>query len=212
MSLGAPPVLVKKYGNRRLYDTSLSRYVTLEELADRIRGGVDVRVVDASSGEDLTQPTLAQIILESRGGARLLPVPLLVQLIRMDDASLAEFLQGYVALALDAYGQLRRGLRAAAQYSAPALGPFAGLPFAATDAFARLMLAGLSPAVGMGAMGAPPPVAGGPVGGAGSAAPPPWESAATPRAPADPSEELSAMRRELEELKGAIRRKRGRRR
>ncbi|TMA14751.1 MAG: polyhydroxyalkanoate synthesis repressor PhaR, partial [Deltaproteobacteria bacterium] len=84
--------LIKKYGNRRLYDTGHSRYITLEELADIIRGGEDVRVVDAKSGEDLTTGTLAQIIIEGRGAARLLPVPLLVQLIRMGDDALAEFL------------------------------------------------------------------------------------------------------------------------
>jgi len=82
-------VIVKKYSNRRLYDTEGSSYVTLEELADKIRQGADVRVLDAKTGEDLTQATLTQIILESRGAARLLPIPLLLQLIRMGDDALA---------------------------------------------------------------------------------------------------------------------------
>jgi polyhydroxyalkanoate synthesis repressor PhaR len=56
-------VLIKKYGNRRLYDTGDSRYVTLDELAAKIRTGVDLRVVDAQNGEDLTQATLTQIVL-----------------------------------------------------------------------------------------------------------------------------------------------------
>ena len=73
-------MLIKKYGNRRLYDTESSRYITLEELAGIIRRGEEVRVVDAKSGEDLTTATLAQIIIEGRGAARLLPLPLLVQL------------------------------------------------------------------------------------------------------------------------------------
>ncbi|HEY1416654.1 MAG TPA: polyhydroxyalkanoate synthesis regulator DNA-binding domain-containing protein, partial [Myxococcaceae bacterium] len=64
-------MLVKKYGNRRLYDTEESRYVRLDEIADRIRGGADVQVVDAKSGADLTAPTLAQIIFEDRNAARL---------------------------------------------------------------------------------------------------------------------------------------------
>src|SRR5437016_11516826 len=85
-------VLVKKYGNRRLYDTDQSKYITLEELAETVRQGKDVRVVDAKTGEDLTTATLAQIIIEWRGAARLLPQALLVQLIRMGDDSLAEFL------------------------------------------------------------------------------------------------------------------------
>lgn len=126
--------IVKKYGNRRLYDTDESRYITLEELADRVRAGADVRVVDARSQADLTQATLAQIILESRGGSRLLPTSLLVQLIRMRDEALAEFLGRYVSAALDLYVQAKQG----AQAFAP-LNPFATLPFTATSAFARLL-------------------------------------------------------------------------
>jgi polyhydroxyalkanoate synthesis repressor PhaR len=107
-------VLVKKYGNRRLYDTEQSRYITLDELADLIRHGEgdDVRVVSAKTGEDLTTATLAQIIVESRGAARLLPVPILLKLIRMGDSALAEFLGQYVTWALDAYLRTKQGLRA----------------------------------------------------------------------------------------------------
>jgi len=103
-------MLVKKYGNRRLYDTEESRYVRLDEIADRIRGGAEVQVVDAKSGTDLTAPTLAQIIFEDRNAARLLPVPLLVQLIRMGEGPLAEFLGRYVSWALEMYLQARSGL------------------------------------------------------------------------------------------------------
>jgi polyhydroxyalkanoate synthesis repressor PhaR len=103
-------VLVKKYGNRRLYDTARSRYLTLEELAESIRNGEDVRVVDAKTGEDLTTATLAQIIVEGRGAARLLPRPLLVQLIRMGDDALAEFLGQYVSWALEVYLQARQAI------------------------------------------------------------------------------------------------------
>lgn len=125
--------LIKKYGNRRLYDTGLSRYITLEELAEQVRNGAEVRVVDAKTEADLTQATLAQIILESRGGSRLLPVPLLVQLIRMGDEALAEFFGRYVSAALELYVQAKAG----AQAFAP-INPFATLPFTATSALARL--------------------------------------------------------------------------
>lgn len=101
-------MLVKKYGNRRLYDTVSSRYVTLEELAEKIRAGADPRVVDAKTNEDLTQSTLTQIILESRGAGRLLPVPLLTQLIRLGDDALAEFFGRYVQWALEVYLQTRQ--------------------------------------------------------------------------------------------------------
>jgi polyhydroxyalkanoate synthesis repressor PhaR len=125
-------VLVKKYGNRRLYDTEESRYITLEELAGSIGQGKDVRVVDAKTGEDLTTATLAQIIIEGRGAGRLLPPALLVQLIRMGDDALAEFLGQYVTWALEVYLQTRQGVQAMAPFNpfAAYLQPrsFAGAP------------------------------------------------------------------------------------
>lgn len=128
-------LVVKKYPNRRLYDTTLSRYITLEDLAERIKAGADVRVLDAHTNADLTQTTLTQIILESRGAARLLPVPLLVRLIRLGDEALAEFFGRYVSWALELYVQARQGARALMP-----LNPLATAPFAATDALARLVL------------------------------------------------------------------------
>jgi polyhydroxyalkanoate synthesis repressor PhaR len=145
-------VIVKKYSNRRLYDTEGSRYITLEELAEKVRGGADPKVADASTGEDLTQQTLAQIILESRGASRLLPVPLLTQLIRMGDDALAEFLGRYLSTALDLYLQARQGAQAIAPYN-----PFASMPFAATNALARLFLGGGLGWGDPGAQPSPPP-------------------------------------------------------
>jgi polyhydroxyalkanoate synthesis repressor PhaR len=127
-------MIVKKYANRRLYDMESSRYVTLEELAERVRAGADVRVLDAKTNEDLTQPTLAQIILESRGASRLLPTGLLVQLIRMNDEALGEFLGRYLSWALDMYMSARQGAQALAPYN-----PLAMAPFNATTAIARLL-------------------------------------------------------------------------
>lgn len=120
-------MLVKKYGNRRLYDTADSRYITLEELAEKIRAGADARVVDAKTNEDLTQSTLTQIILESRGAGRLLPVPLLVQLIRLGDDALAEFFGRYITWALEVYLQTKQV--ALNPFSMPGIGGFAN-PFA----------------------------------------------------------------------------------
>ena len=100
---------IKKYSNRRLYDTETSGYITLDELSDIIRDGQDVQVLDAKSGEDLTQGTLAQIVVES-GAARLLPTPLLTQMIRMGDDALAEFMQLYVAWAFQLYAETKKGI------------------------------------------------------------------------------------------------------
>lgn len=101
-------MLVKKYGNRRLYDTEASRYITLEDLATRIREGADVRVVDAKTGADLTQETLTQIIVEGRGAERIFPAVLLHQLIRLGDDALTDFLGRYVQGALELYLQARK--------------------------------------------------------------------------------------------------------
>ena len=75
--------LIKRYESRKLYDTEESRYVSLDELADWIRSGQEVRVVDNASGADVTSQTLTQIILdEGRRGTSLLPTDLLHELVR----------------------------------------------------------------------------------------------------------------------------------
>ena len=166
-------VLVKKYGNRRLYDTVASRYITLEELAAIIRGGEEAKVVDAKTGEDLTTSTMAQIIVEGRGAAKLLPAPLLVQLIRMGDGALAEFLGQYVSWALEAYLQARQGMQAMTPFN-----PFMSGPFGSGT---------LSRMFGMGAKPSP----------------------AEPQPPAASSgDDVQALRRELDELKKSMKKKR----
>lgn len=127
--------IVKKYSNRRLYDTDDSQYITLDELAELVRGGADVFIQDAKTGADLTQSTLAQVILESRGGGRLLPVPLLVQMIRMGDDALAEFLGRYMSWAMEIYLHAKQGSNALFP-----MNPLAQLPFTASNAFARMLM------------------------------------------------------------------------
>jgi polyhydroxyalkanoate synthesis repressor PhaR len=79
--------VIKRYSNRKLYDTQESRYVTLEEIEEMIRGGKEIAVMDASSGEDLTSVTLAQIILENERNHRAaLPSAFLHQLIKHGEA------------------------------------------------------------------------------------------------------------------------------
>ena len=79
--------VIKRYSNRKLYDTQDSRYVTLEEIEEMIRGGREISVVDAASGEDLTSVTLAQIILEHERNHRgTLPTGFLHQLIKYGEA------------------------------------------------------------------------------------------------------------------------------
>ena len=81
------PYVIKRYSNRKLYDTQESRYVTLEELEELIRAGKEISVVDVSTGEDLTSVTLAQIILENERSRRAgLPTAFLHQLIKHGEA------------------------------------------------------------------------------------------------------------------------------
>src|SRR5215475_8280538 len=85
--------VIKRYSNRKLYDTQESRYVTLEEIEEMIRGGKEITVVDASSGEDLTSVTLTQIILENERARRsALPSAFLHQLVKHGEAW-QEFIQ-----------------------------------------------------------------------------------------------------------------------
>jgi len=101
-------VVIKKYENRRLYDTSASRYVNLEEVAGQIRKGVDVQVVDAKTGEDLTRVILTQIIMEdAKGQPAGLPLELLRQLIVASDQARQDFMSWYLKAAFDTYQKVQ---------------------------------------------------------------------------------------------------------
>lgn len=85
-------IVIKKYPNRRLYDTSRSTYVNLEELADLVRAGHDVKIVDAKTDEDLTKEVLLQLVLEVLHGVDLLPIGMLRRLIRASGTGPAHLL------------------------------------------------------------------------------------------------------------------------
>ena len=99
------PVVIKKYANRRLYNTDTSTYVTLDDLAAMVKSGRDFVVFDAKSGDDLTHSVLTQIIVdqESRmgGGQTLLPIPFLRQLIRFYGDSIERLVPAYLQVSLD---------------------------------------------------------------------------------------------------------------
>lgn len=96
-------MVVRKYSNRRMYDTDESRYVKLDDLAKRMRDGVDVQVVDASTGDDITHHLLAQVLAESRGALRLVPPDVLRHLIQMHERDLTDFLSKRLPSALHDY-------------------------------------------------------------------------------------------------------------
>lgn len=191
-----PPVVIKKYGNRRLYDTRESRYVTLVEVAELVKQGEDVRVVDAKGGADLTQAILVQIILDGRGAAKLLPVGLLVQLIRMEEEALADFLGRYMSWALELYNQAKQGAQAIAPWN-----PLAAVPFSAANTVAQL----LANAAGWAKSGQAQPApsnAGGANAGVEAEDGAPLESEAQESTGANP--ELAELRRELQDLKRSL--------
>src|SRR5579859_3883005 len=96
--------VIKKYGNRRLYDTAAKRYVNLDDIARLIRQGAEVKVVDATTGEDLTRVTLTQIITEdAKDRPTGLPLELLRQLIVASDHARQEFIMWYLKSAFDTY-------------------------------------------------------------------------------------------------------------
>ena len=101
-------VIIKRYGNRRLYDTSSSRYVNLDHVAAMIRQGTDIQVVDAKTGEDRTRGVLTQIITEeAKGQPTGLPIDLLRQLILASDYARQEFLMWYLRTAFDTYQKVQ---------------------------------------------------------------------------------------------------------
>jgi polyhydroxyalkanoate synthesis repressor PhaR len=105
-------ILIKKYGNRRLYDTAGSRYVNLDDIARFIREGNDVRVVDAESGRDLTRVVLTQIITEdAKDKPTGLPLELLRQLIVASDEVRQEFVMWYLKSAFDSYQKVQDALQ-----------------------------------------------------------------------------------------------------
>lgn len=106
------PVVVKKYANRRLYNTATSAYVTLEDLAAMVRDGVEFVVFDAKTNEDLTRQILTQIIFEeeSRGEA-LLPVQFLRQLIGFYGGQMQGVLPSYLEMSLDAFTRQQEQIR-----------------------------------------------------------------------------------------------------
>jgi polyhydroxyalkanoate synthesis repressor PhaR len=97
-------VVIRKYSDRRLYDTSASRYVKLEDIASMVRDGLQVRVVDGRTGKDLTHLVFTQIIVENARDREIaLPLQLLTELVKASDKATHEFLTWYLNNTLDLY-------------------------------------------------------------------------------------------------------------
>jgi polyhydroxyalkanoate synthesis repressor PhaR len=106
------PVVIKKYANRRLYNTQTSSYVTLDHLAQMVKDGTEFEVRDARTGEDITRSVLTQIILEEEAkGQSLLPIGFLRQLIRFYGDSLQAFLPGYLDMSMSSFTKNQEDMR-----------------------------------------------------------------------------------------------------
>jgi polyhydroxyalkanoate synthesis repressor PhaR len=106
------PVIIKKYANRRLYNTQTSSYVTLDHLAQMVKDSTEFEVQDARSGEDITRSVLTQIIFEEEAkGQNLLPIKFLRQLIRFYGDSLQAFVPGYLDMSMEGFTKNQGAMR-----------------------------------------------------------------------------------------------------
>src|SRR6201993_120440 len=106
------PITIKKYANRRLYNTQTSSYVTLDHLCEMVKDGADFEVRDARTGEDITRSVLTQIIFEEEAkGQNLLPVRFLRQLIKFYGDSLQAFVPGYLDLSMESFTKNQEEMR-----------------------------------------------------------------------------------------------------
>ncbi len=105
-------VTIKKYANRRLYNTATSSYITLDHLSEMVKEGTDFVVYDAKSGEDITHAVLTQIIVEEETkGGNLLPIQFLRQLIKFYGDNLQSFLPSYLEMSMDAFARNQEKMR-----------------------------------------------------------------------------------------------------
>ena len=112
MARSSDKVTIKKYANRRLYDTESSSYITLDRLAEMVREGREFEVVDAKTGEDITRQVLTQIIVEEEArGSTMLPVNFLKQLIGLYGNSMQGMVPQYLEAAMDAFQRNQSAMR-----------------------------------------------------------------------------------------------------
>lgn len=179
----AQPIIIKKYANRRLYDTESSSYITLDHLSQMTRAGREFKVVDAKSGDDITHNVLTQIIVEEENrGTTLLPVSFLRQLISMYGDQMQAMVPHYLEASMEAFRRNQEQVRSTM------MGMMAGgsNPF---EALARQNMAMMKAAADMWGN---PPVPGGLT---------PQGDAAAPEAPV---EDVKALKAELQALQAKI--------
>lgn len=182
------PITIKKYANRRLYNTATSSYVTLENLAQMVKDGVEFVVYDAKTSEDITRSVLTQIIVEEEGkGQNMLPIGFLRQLISLYGDNLQFMVPRYLESSMEAFARNQDQMR---QYFKDVSGVF---PFGAFEEMGKQNMALFERAMQMftpfAGKGKPP--------GAG-------EVAAEPAKAAEPSGSIDTLRQKLDDLQRQI--------
>ena len=150
MAKSETPTTIKKYANRRLYNTGTSTYVTLEDLAAMVKEGEDFLVYDAKTGDDITRSVLAQIIFEqeNKAGQNLLPTAFLRQLIRFYGDSVQALLPRYLEFSIDRFSGEQQKFRDEMRRAFGAT-PFGNSSFDAIEELTRKNLAAFSQALTM---------------------------------------------------------------
>jgi len=181
-------VIIKKYANRRLYNTSSSSYVTLEHLSEMVKEGVDFVVYDAKTNEDITRSVLTQIIFEEESrGQNLLPIQFLRQLIRFYGDQMQSFVPTYLEMSLEAFARQQERLQ---EQMSGTLGNAQG--FGLFEEQVRQNLALFDRALKMFTPFAIPPKAGDP--------------APSPHADPDGADQIQELRRQMEEMQRKLER------
>jgi polyhydroxyalkanoate synthesis repressor PhaR len=202
MAKDQEPTTIKKYANRRLYNTGTSTYVTLEDLAEMVKSGEDFIVVDAKSGEEITRSVLTQIIFEQESkGQNLLPITFLRQLIRFYGDSIQNLIPTYLDFSIDSLVRDQDKLRGQMTnaFGPGAFGPATFVPGAMdvigdqvrrnTEMFEQAMRMFL-------------PF--GNNGRADAATPPPRETRAGAAKPAAEGGDIDALKRQLDEMQSRL--------
>ena len=173
-------VIIKKYANRRLYNTETSSYITLDHLATMTREGRDFKVVDAKTDDDITHNVLTQIIMEEESrGQTMLPVSFLRQLIAMYGDSMQSMVPGYLEASMDSFRRNQEQFKSAVE------GAFAHSPFAEIAKRNMQMFEAATQAFGVAPTMVP------------AAAP-------APAAPASKDDEIAALKAELTRLQDKV--------
>jgi len=188
-SVKAQQTVIKKYANRRLYNTGTSMYVTLENLASMVKGNEDFVVQDAKTGEDITHSVLTQIIFEqeNKGGQNLMPITFLRQLIRFYGDQMQMVVPAYLEHTMAAFSREQESFRGAGSATQTPLKLMEDQVRRNTELFREAMTM-FNPFMA-GAVGGTPGA------GAGAAKP-----TAPPPAPAATADDLGAMRDQLAEM------------